>query len=60
MDEELSILVNASVLAVALALLAADMINIDQPKIKQKRKRIWINHIVRKRYNYNSITMIYY
>ena len=38
MDEEveLSILVNGSVLVVALALLAADMINIDQPKIKQK------------------------
>ena len=35
---ELSILVNASVLAVALALLAADMINIDQPKIKQEKK----------------------
>src|SRR6478609_1690908 len=55
---ELSILVNASVLAVALALLAADMINIDQPKIKQNRKRIWINHIVRKRYNEGTFRLL--
>ena len=50
MDEEVQfLLVNASVLAVALAILAADLINIDQRKINKKRKRLWINHIVQKR-----------
>ena len=52
MDDEVQfLLVNASVLAVALAILAADLINIDQQKITEKRKRLWINHIVRKRYH---------